>query len=817
MSQNALPAGGAVLAAAMICAASTAAAQDQPASVDEIIVTAQKREQSLQDVPVVVMSVSGALAREAGVRDIRELSILTPGLTVTATSNETFVTARVRGVGTVGDNPGLESSVGVVIDGVYRPRNGVAFGDLGEVERIEVLKGPQGTLFGKNTSAGVINILTAQPTREVEAESEFTAGSHGQLGFTGSLSGPLAEGVQGRLFAAGRQREGFQDIVLGDGPRGEDTDNDQNFYTLRGQLAWQPAEGLDLRLIGDLTRRNEACCVGVQLFVGQSPAGRARMVEAVRPGSLDPTGTPFDRQGYADRSTDQRVADEGLSLEANWRLVPAITLTSITAWRDWKVEVGQDSDFTAADLVYRPDNGDNFTRFRQWSQELRAAGEAGPVSWLIGGFYAEEDLDTRSILRFGRDYYAYYAGRVLGGVPALIGLTPGTILQPGAGQDDRHSQANRTWALFTNNSLQIGEQFELTAGLRYTVDRKRVSSDYGTAGASCDQAEAGFGALTAALGAATANAIAGGLCINGQNNDFDDLGVVRQSRRESAWSGSLKAAWRPRAGMMAYASFARGYKAGGYNLDREGRVVATAAAPNWTADPDTRFAREMVDSWELGAKTAWLDRSLLVNLTAFHQTYEDFQLNTFAGTAFKVETLPKVTSRGLDADFVWLAPVDGLTLQGGITYADTEIGRFTAADLREPANFNSLRRLPGGRLSFAPLWSASLAGTYERDLGGLTLRSTLSGKFTSSYNTGSDLHPVKVQDDLLLLNARVGLGAPDESWRLELWSNNLTDQNYIQVGFNGPYQVNENDDSVSVYGAFLGAPRTTGVTLRLRR
>lgn len=132
------------------------------------------------------------------------------------------------------------------------------------------------------------------------------------------------------------------------------------------------------------------------------------------------------------------------------------------------------------------------------------------------------------------------------------------------------------------------------------------------------------------------------------------------------------------------------------------------------------------------------------------------------------------------------------------------------------ANFNSLRRLPGGRLSFAPLWSASLAGIYERDLDGLTFRSTLSGKFTSAYNTGSDLHPVKVQDDLLLLNARIGLGAPDDSWRPELWSSNLTDQDYIQVGFNSPYQVNENDDSVSVYGAFLRAPRTTGVTLRLR-
>ncbi|MET0294983.1 MAG: TonB-dependent receptor plug domain-containing protein, partial [Phenylobacterium sp.] len=202
-----------------LAAAGSAYAQEGGTAVEELIVTAQKREQNLQDVPIVVTSVSGQLLQDAGVRDIRELTVLTPGLTVTSTTSETVVTARIRGVGTVGDNPGLESSVGVVIDGVYRPRNGVSFGDLGEVDRIEVLKGPQGTLFGKNTSAGVINILTAGPTDTLEAESTATAGNFGQVGFTGSLSGPLADGLKGRIYGALRKRDGFQDIVVGPGPR----------------------------------------------------------------------------------------------------------------------------------------------------------------------------------------------------------------------------------------------------------------------------------------------------------------------------------------------------------------------------------------------------------------------------------------------------------------------------------------------------------------------------------------------------------------------------------------------------------------------
>jgi len=199
-------ASAAVLSAVM---ASAAFAQDEPAAdentVDSIIVTANKREQNLQDVPATVTALSSELLQDSGVKDIKDLTILTPGLTVTSTSNETVTTARIRGVGTVGDNPGLESSVGIVIDGVYRPRNGVSFGDLGELQRIEVLKGPQGTLFGKNTSAGVINILSAEPKFDFGGTGELTVGNYGAVGAAVSVTGPvLGDNVAGRLFFARR-------------------------------------------------------------------------------------------------------------------------------------------------------------------------------------------------------------------------------------------------------------------------------------------------------------------------------------------------------------------------------------------------------------------------------------------------------------------------------------------------------------------------------------------------------------------------------------------------------------------------------------
>ena len=813
--------GSTALAAVLSClAASAGHAQDigdDVYEVEEIVVTAQKREQRLKDVPITVTTLGGQLLQDAGVRDIRELTVLTPGLTVTSTSNETIVTARVRGIGTVGDNPGLESSVGVVIDGVFRPRNGVGFGDLGEIERIEVLKGPQGTLFGKNTSAGVINIMTAQPTRDVQAELEATFGNHGQAGLSGSVSGPLSDTTAGRLYAATRKRDGFQDVVVGPGPRSQRDDNDLDFWTLRGQLRFEVTPDLDVRFIADYTRRDESCCLGAQLFVGQAASSRAEMIEAVRPGSLDLTATPFDRRVYANRSTAQRVEDMGLSAQASWQAAPGIDLTSISAWRNWRAETGQDSDFTAADLVYRPDDGRNAVEFGQLSQEIRLSGKRGPLDWLVGAFYAKEKLTNRAVLLYGTDYYDYFAGRVLGGAPALIGLTRGTILQSGLGSDDLHRQDGDGWAIFTNNSWKFTDALELTAGLRFTRDRKSLVSDYATTGAACDQAEAAFGALTGVVGAPAAASLVGGLCLNGQNDDFDDLGIVTQSRTENEVSGALRLAYRWTPDVMTYASYARGYKAGGFNLDREQRIVATAAGPDFTADPDTGFRGEFVDSLELGAKTSWFRNALVLNAAAFHQTFTDFQLNTFVGTAFVVESLPKVIARGVDADFIYRPPVDGLTLQGGLTYAETEVQPFTAQDLLAPSRFGSLSRLPGARLSFAPLWSASLAATYERPLAGdLKLRTNVSTKYTSGYNTGSDLHPSKRQDPLLLVNGRIGVGPENARWAVELWANNLFDQDYLQVGFNGPFQVDEANDAISVYDAFLGAPRTYGVTLRAR-
>ncbi len=832
----------AAVLSAVISGAAYAQEAEDASTVDAIIVTATKREQSLQDVPVVVTAVSGQLMQDAGVKDIKDLTILTPGLTVTSTSNETVTTARIRGVGTVGDNPGLESSVGVVIDGVYRPRNGVSFGDLGELQRVEVLKGPQGTLFGKNTSAGVINILSVAPSFNFGAQGEVTVGDFGAQGVSGSVTGPITadDSVAGRLFFATRKRDGYLDVVTGSGgPRSQRDDVNQDFWTIRGQLLAVPTDSLTFRIIGDYTARDESCCLATQLQVGNAANSRAAFVNQVRAGSIDVSESPFERKAYANRDTGQNIVDTGLSLQTDWDINDDVTLTSITAWRNWRAETGQDSDFTGADIAWRPNDGTNFTEFGQISQEVRLAGTTERFDWLVGAFYAKEDLESGSVLNYGSDFYAYFDTRVLGGAPGLIGLLPGTIHQAGNGSNDLYDQTDTTFALFTDNTWSVTDALKLTVGLRFSSSEKSLTTRYTTTGASCDQAENFYGAFVGAVGVAGARSIVGGLCLNAQNNDFDSLGTFEQNSAEEELTGTVKLSYKVSDDIMTYASFARGYKSGGFNLDRSSRgritplgsplpfntaincAVATGCL-DFAVLNDTSFAPEFADSYELGLKTKWFNNSLLLNATVFYQEFTDFQLNTFVGTAFIVESIPELTSKGVDADFVWFTPVDGLAVQGGVTYAETQFGEFTAADLSDPTRFNGVFRLPGAQAAFAPRWSSSVAATYERDLTeSLVFRSNISAKYSSRYNTGSDLHPVKEQEGFTLVNARVGIGATDERWTVELWSNNLFDQDYLQVAFNGPFQVDTTnpysltaDNNISTYDTFLGAPRTVGVTLR---
>ncbi|WP_245815779.1 TonB-dependent receptor [Luteimonas chenhongjianii] len=254
--------------------------QEQPTTLSGVTVTAQKREEALQDVPIVINVLPEQLLQDTGVRDIKDMQVLVPGLTVTSTQSAAQTTARIRGIGTVGDNPGLESSVGIVIDGVYRSRNSVGFGDLGEMERVEVLKGPQGTVFGKNTSAGVINVITRRPSYTQAAEGEVTVGNYGLVGVSGSYNDAIGDNAAFRIFATKRKRDGVDEVETAGGPRRETDDGDQNYHSLRGQLLLEPTSNLNINFIADYTSREENCCVSLTTHRGPTAA----IIDALTPG-----------------------------------------------------------------------------------------------------------------------------------------------------------------------------------------------------------------------------------------------------------------------------------------------------------------------------------------------------------------------------------------------------------------------------------------------------------------------------------------------------------------------------------------------------
>ncbi len=544
------------------------------ASVQEIVVTAQKRTENLQDVPLTVNVAGAQLLQDANVRDIKDLQVLVPGLTVVSAQNELVTQARIRGVGTVGSNVGLESSVGIQVDGVYRPRNGVSFGDIGELSQVEVLKGPQGTLFGKNTDAGLINIVTAGPSYRYGANAEFTAGNYGEVGGSAAITGPIiADKLAGSLFFAQRSRDGFYDVSTGAGPRQQTTDQDENFYTIRGQLAADPAPGLHARLIADYTRRDENCCAGVQYIDG--PLTPLLNGLGVPGGGVLSPADPFSRHSFANRSTEQNVRDRGVSLQVDYA-VPGLDgakVTSITAYRDYTFTNGEDSDFTAADLLYRPDNGESGTSFRQFSQELRLGGVYGPLDYDVGGFYANELLNSRVSELFGQDFPGYLGYLISGGVPALQAL-----LQPlanfdsnGLGQHDNYDQKDRTFSFFTQETYHVTQKLELTGGVRFTQDHKDLQASYANTDGG-DSCLASLGLFGAVGGGQTAPGqglapLVSTLCNPLFNPLFDGV-ANRQSRTENEVTGTAKAGYHFTPDYFGYASYSRGYKAGGYNLDR---------------------------------------------------------------------------------------------------------------------------------------------------------------------------------------------------------------------------------------------------------
>jgi outer membrane receptor protein involved in Fe transport len=764
--------------------------------IEEIIITATKRDQSLQDVPIAVSAFDGETLRRAGVRDIRDLQQLAPSLVLTSTQSETAgTTARIRGVGTTGDNLGLESAVAVFVDGVYRNRNSVALSDFGEVERIEVLRGPQGTLFGKNASAGLIHVITKGPDlSEFGGYAEGSVAEFDEYRIAGGVSGPIVQDALGfSLDANWTEREGFiDDVVNGD------KYNDRDRFLVRGQLANVIGDNLEMRLIVDYGKRDETCCAAVTDVAGPTAAiinGQTPLTGFQPLGTIIAPANPFNREtsvnqdiGYTSNTTES-----GVSLEIDWTVGPG-DLTSITSYRDWESERSQDLDYSDAEILYRPLGGYS-NQFKTFTQELRYAWSMGDFDLLVGAYYVDEKLDVLDGIRTGADYETYVNALILASGEANT-LTPGSFSDGQGAIRDDFTQDTDSWALFTHNTWNVTDRLGVTLGLRYTKENKDLEAVLVADNPACLAVAAGNPAGLGPTGQAlTCNPLISPLVDAPNNALLGNIGNYQGSRSDEEWTGTFAVDYDFTDEWMGYASFARGYKAGGFNLDRGGLRLSPADGIFPSAE-QLKFEPETVDSYELGAKGDLADGAVRLGISLFYAEYQEFQLNTFTGLNFIVDNLEKVESKGVEFEGTAFV-ADGLTLNAGITYNDAQYG----------SNISNTN-LAGKQLTNAPEWVVTAAVNYERSLGASLLGFTrLDYRYTDERNTGSNLAPEKLQGATSVVNGNIGIAADDRAWEVELWARNLFDEDYRQVVFDAPLQNGS-------FNAFLADPRTVGLRAR---
>jgi outer membrane receptor protein involved in Fe transport len=759
---------GATLLASPALAQTAPSGQEGATTIDEIIVTATRREQRLIDVPVAVTAVGAEQLENSGVSDIRELTGLAPSVQFQTPGGGADSSIRIRGVGTTSTNPGLESSVGVVIDGVIRARTGVALSELGDLERIEVLRGPQGTLFGRNTSSGLINVITKQPDfNGISGNVIGTYGNFDDQRISGAINLPLIEDTLAlRVEGSWEVRDGFHTDANSD----ETLDNlDRQF--VRAKLLWQPSEKVRWVFGADYTTRDENCCVALLAIAGPT-YNLVNQLAAARGGVGYPTLDPFDREASKNsiRQNQEDIVDYGVSATGEFDLGWA-QLTSITAWRSWEAWRSQDFDHSGADLGFFAPDGLH-QGFDVFTQELRLQGERGRLDWLVGVFYSDEQLLNDSAYRMGADYPLIYGGAATFQASTLAAFTPGDGAR-GVGE-----QEGTDLSFFTHNIYHVTDALSVTAGLRYTTNEKSIDFWGENFNPACDSAIATGDAQGVTR-----------FCAPFWDTRLNPAGDS-DSRTEEATTGTLNIAYEFSPTFNSYASYSRGYKSGGYNFDRAG--FTTPATPNAR---DLAFAEETVDAYEIGLKGEFFDRTLRANFAAFHQTFTGFQLIEYTGVNFVVRSLSEVVSKGAELELTWM-PTEGLTLTNGTSYTD-------AYYPDDPGNST----YSGRDLEQSPDWVNVSSITWEFPIGdGLTGVAYADARYSSEFFTGG-FDPLRTQEAFTTANVRFSLRDVNEAWQLDVYARNVFDQDYYRRVIPATFQAGS-------YSAFLGDPRTYGVSLR---
>ncbi|GAA0465352.1 TonB-dependent receptor [Parasphingorhabdus litoris] len=820
-----------------LCAAPSAAfAQDadNEETFDDnlIVVTASKRQATLQETPIAVSVTTAAQIEDAQVRDLIDLQTLTPSLRVSQTSLSSVTNFIIRGFGNGGANPGIEPSVGVFIDGVYRSRAAAQISDLPDLERVEVLSGPQSTLFGKNASAGIISIVTQEPQFEFGGVAELSYGNYDAVAAKASITGPLSDTLAFSLGGSYNRRDGYiEDIIIN-----QDINN-RNRWGVRGQLLFQPNPDVSFRLIADYDKIDEVCCGATNVVDGPTGA----IVRAVGGQFIPNDGLSL--QSTVNFAPTNKIENYGVSLQTDWS-AGAIDMTGIGAYRRSDSFVNQDSDFTSLNSI---GTNINTVDIQTYTGELRAASDFdGPLNFLVGGFLFHETIDQGA--EFGNgEGFVLFANAATGGAysalePTLRALIPdipeGSFGGVGQGRMLDYDYENTSFSIFGQLDFEITDGLTLTVGANYTEDKKQVVSNNISTDvfSGIDLVQAGFNAAIA-QGAtpAQASVLASdldtnpflalrGLQFNPPYLNFPN--AVEDGRTDDKdLSYTFRLAYNASDNLSLYATYATGFKASSFNLSNDSRPFAADFVPGSpfqspppAASPirdaglavpnlrtGSRFAGpEESELYEIGIKGRWDGFSF--NLALFDQTLEGFQANVFTGTGFILGNADEQSVRGFELD-ASISPIPELTFTAGVTYLDSVFDSFPDGNALSP-NFTVIPAdLSGERPAGVPEWSVVVGGTYTVVIGDST-----SLRFHTDYQMESNVALVNGLSNFKRavenLNASVTLGLSN-GLELSLWGRNLTDAAYL----------NAVSPAVGQPGSLVGfrnQPRTYGGLVRFR-
>jgi outer membrane receptor protein involved in Fe transport len=856
-----LLAGAAAVAAAM---PAVAHAQDEEPEAGQgsnvIIVTASKREQTLQETPIAVSVTSGEVIEQAQIRDVLDLQTVTPSLRVSQLQTSSASTFIIRGFGNGDNNFGVEPSVGVFIDGVFRSRSAGALSDLNNVQRIEVLNGPQSTLFGKNASAGVISIITKEPQFEFGGSVEASYGNFNNIFVRGDVTGPITENIAFSLDGTYQKRDGTAEIVN----LGVDQ-NDRNRWSTRGQLLIEPSGDFKIRAIADYSEIDEVCCQ-----VGTVVAGPTAPALNLLGGGLTGFGNFFDRTSNLNIVPVNKVKNYGGSVQMDYSTGP-LSFTSITAYRELDNFFRSDIDYSGADIaVEQSDQG-----VKTFTQELRVASDFdGPINFLVGGFFFDETITQQSQIENGsqiRDFFEILAGgnpadiltgqpSVFNGVEAALGLPQESIFLTPLLTNENFRMENTAWSIFGTVDFEPVDGLVFTAGFNYTDDKKdfelsqnsfdplaninlvdavivgQIAQATATPPANIGPAEiaafqaanpAAFAAIAAAATNPATNPLLALQPFQFQPPFLAIPNAVEDGRtRDDKFTYLLRAAYQISNEVNIYASYATGFKASSVNLSRDSRPLGTdfvagprgstilapsspirdagLAVPNLVSG--TRFAGpEEAEVYELGVKAQWPGFGF--NLALFDQTIQGFQSFAFTGTGFALRNAGEQSVRGFEFDAT-IQPTDGLVLTFAMTHLDPLFDSFIGSVVGD---------LSGQRPGGIPAWAISTSATYthEWDSGSkLITRLDYNHESDTPINNGLPTFNAALGNtqifnrEVNLVNGAITL-ALNSGLEFGIWGRNLLDDEYLLTVFDGVAQ------SGTVSG-YPNQPRTYGGLVRFR-